>query len=448
LGGEPLLLRCHLLLPCAGCSPLRDTAVYTEDGRIAYVGDHPPSGAKSGLVINCPRYSVAVPCFYNAHTHAAMTLLRGFHDDSELHEWLARMWFVEKRLTPNVVYHASRLALVEMVSTGACGFMDMYFEPGATARAARELGVRARLGPVIMGDVDPHRAVEEAQRFARSLEGDPLLGGVVNVHSIYAAPLEAVAEGYRAAEELGVPFHIHVSETRREVYEARKKHGKFPVELLESLGALGPRSVLVHAGWIASWELDAVRRAGATLVHCPTSNMKLATAGHFPLYEAMEKGVNVALGTDGPASNNSLDMLREAKTGLLLQRHSYWDTRVKARHLLEAATRGGARAMGLDRAGAIEPGAPADIAVLDLSRPWSLPLRPDNLVSAIVYAATGSDTIYTIVAGNPVYTPENRGGLWSLAEQSAQELNKFLEDIGPGRDSTPPCSPRNACKQG
>ncbi|HID41901.1 MAG TPA: hypothetical protein EYP33_07095, partial [Pyrodictium sp.] len=115
---------------------------------------------------------------------------------------------------------------------------------------------------------------------------------------------------------------------------------------------------------------------------------------------------------------------------------------------LEAATRGGARALGLDRGGTIEPGAPADITVLDLSRPWTLPLRADNLASAILYAATGSDTLYTIVAGNPVYTPENRDKLWSLAEQSAQELNRFLEEIGPGEDPTPPCSPRSVCKAG
>lgn len=447
LRGEPLLLRCRLLLPCASCSPLTGVAVYVEDGRIGYIGDGPPAGAKRGAVVDCPRYAVAMPCLYNAHTHAAMTLLRGFHDDSELHEWLERMWHVEKRVTPDVAYHASLLAVVEMASTGTCGFMDMYFWPHETLRAARELGLRARLGPVIMGDVDPYKAVEEAVRFARSLQGDPLAGGVVNVHSIYAAPLEAVREGYRAAEELGVPFHIHVSETRREVYEAKKRFGKFPVELLESLGALGPRAVLVHAGWIASWELEAVRRAGASLVHCPTSNMKLATAGSFPLYEAMESGVNVALGTDGPASNNSLDMIREAKTGLLLQRHSYWDTRVKARHLLEAATRGGARAMGVRGAGAIEPGAPADILVLDLSRPWSLPLRADNLASALLYSAAGGDTLYTIVDGRPVYTPENRERLWSLAERSAEQLNRFLERIGEGRDPEPPCSPPQACNR-
>ncbi|HID40562.1 MAG TPA: hypothetical protein EYP33_00200, partial [Pyrodictium sp.] len=119
MGGEPLLLRCRLLLPCAGCSPLRDTVVYAEDGRILYIGGQPPSGsAKSGIVIDCPRYGVALPCFYNAHTHAAMALLRGFYDDSELHEWLARMWFVEKRLTPETIYHASRLAVIEMISTG------------------------------------------------------------------------------------------------------------------------------------------------------------------------------------------------------------------------------------------------------------------------------------------------------------------------------------------
>ena len=445
MGDEPLLLRCPILLPCAKCSPVRDAVIYIEDGRITYVGHVAPSGAKTGIVVDCPRRSIALPCFYNAHTHAAMTLLRGFHDDSELGEWLAKMWYVEKKLTPDIIYHASRLAVIEMLSTGTCGFMDMYFEPWATAKAALELGIRARLGPVIMGDVDPYRAVEEAKRFARSLEGHPLLGGVINVHSLYAAPLEAVKDGYRAAEELGVPLHIHVSETEREVREILRRHGKTPVILLESLKALGPRSVLVHVGWITTQELYAVKEAGATLVHCPTSNMKLATAGRFPLRDAVEMGINVALGTDGPASNNALDMIREAKMGLLLQRHNYVDTRVKAVHLLEAATRGGALAMGLDRAGVIENGAYADIVVLDLRKPWTLPVRYDNLTSAILYAATGSDTIYTIVAGRLVYTPENREKLWSLAEQSADELNRFLERLGIGEDPIPPCSPRHAC---
>ncbi len=446
---EPLLLRCRWLLACASCPPVEDAYIYIEDSRVSSLGSGtPPPGAKSGLVLDCGKLSAAIPCLYNAHTHAAMSLLRGYYDDRELHEWLQRMWHVEKRLTPDVVYSASWLAAAEMIMGGTCGFMDMYFMPWETARAAEELGLRARLGPVVMGDVDPHRAAEEAARYARLLEQrGGLVRGVVNVHSIYAVPLEAVKEAAGAAKELGVPFHIHISETRREVYEAKKRYGVFPVELLHRLGALHGGAVLVHAGWIASWELSLVKEAGASLVHCPVSNMKLATAGHLPLYEAQQMGINVGLGTDGAASNNTLDMLREARVAVLLQRHAYWDTRVTAETALRAATEGSAKAMMIPGAGRIEPGAPADIAVIDLGHPGLQPVRRDNLLSAIIYAATSRDTVYTIVAGRPVYSPENRQKLLQEAARHAEKLNKFLEKIGEGIDPSPPCSPPEACKR-
>jgi len=448
LGGEPVLVRCRWVLPCADCEPLEYGSVLVEDGVVSWVGSGPlPAGARTGYVVDCGRWGVAVPCLYNAHTHAAMSLLRGFHDEDELHVWLGRMWYVEKRLDEETAYAASKLSAIEMAMGGTCGFMDMYFFPEAAARAARELGLRARVGPVIAGNVDPLRAVEEADRFASRLMGDPLVGPVFNVHSIYASPLEAVEEAARRALEKHVPFHIHASETRREVYEAKKRYGVFPVELLHRLGALHRYSVLVHMGWAASWELELVRETGASMVHCPASNMKLATAGHFPLYEAQESGVNVALGTDGPASNNTLDMIREARLAVLLQRHSYWDTRVGARHVLRAATEGSARAMALPRGtGRLEPGTPGDLAVLDLSRPGLQPIRSDNLLSAIVYAASATDTAYTVVAGRPVYTPEQRQRLIEEAEGLAERLNRFLEKIGEGADASPPCSPRAACK--
>jgi len=449
MGVEPVLLRCRWVLPCSGCPVLEGASVLLDGGRVAWLGGGgPPPGAKSGLVVDCGRYSAAVPCLYNAHTHAGMSLLRGYYDDAELHEWLARMWFVEKRLDEETAYAASKLSAIEMAMGGTCGFMDMYFYADAAARAAREVGLRARVGPVVMGDVDPYRAVEEAARFARRLRGDRLVGGVVNVHSIYAAPLEAVRLGAEAARELGVPLHIHVSETRREVYEAKKRHGVFPVELLDRLGALHGGTVLVHMGWVASWELGLVRDRGASIVHCPVSNMKLATAGHFPLREALDSGINVGLGTDGAASNNTLDMFREMRVAVLLQRHSYWDTRISAVDALHIATVGSARAMMLpEGAGRLEPGAPGDLAVVDLSRPGLQPARRQSLLSALVYAANAGDVTHTFVAGRPVYTPDTRRPLLEEAERLAERLSRFHLEIGEGLDREPPCSPRPACRQ-
>jgi 5-methylthioadenosine/S-adenosylhomocysteine deaminase len=450
-GEEPVLLRgCRWLISCWNCPAQENVSVLLRDGAVEWIGGSgAPPGAASGRVVECGRRSLAAPCLYNAHTHVAMSLLRGFYDDAELHEWLRRMWFVERRLDAETVYHAARLSLAELAMGGVCGFMDMYFFPEAVERAAREVGLRARLGPVIMGDVDPARAVEEAARYASMLQGDPLVGGVVNVHSIYAAPLEAVRLGAEKAGELRVPFHIHVSETRREVYEAKKRYGVFPVELLHRLGALGPNTVLVHMGWVASWELGLVREAGASIVHCPASNMKLATAGHFPLREALDMGINVGLGTDGPASNNTQDMVREMRLVVLLQRHSYWDTRVAARDALRIATEGSAKAMMLPPgAGRLEPGAPGDLAVFDLSHPRVAPARRDNIVQALVYAASAADTAATIVAGHIVYIKggEEERRLLGAAVESSERLNRFLEELSVGEDE-PPCSPPVACRR-
>ena len=442
-----LLRRCRFVLPCAGCKPLADASILVSNGVIEYVGDKPPSGSKTGCVIECGGHSVAMPCMYNAHTHTAMSVLRGYYSDAELHDWLQAMWFVEHHLSGREAFLGSLVSSIEMLFSGTCGFMDMYFFPDEAAEAARRLGLRARIGPVIMGDVDPYKAVEEARRYARRLLGDHLVGGVINVHSIYASPLEAIEEGHRAALDLGVPFHIHISETRREVYEAKKRYGVFPVELLGRLGALSENTVLVHGGWIASWELGLVKEKGASLVHCPASNMKLATAGHFPLYEAMESGINVALGTDGPASNDSLNMFSEMKIAVLLQRHSYWDTRVKARHVLRAATTGSARAMMLPRgAGTLQPGAPGDIVVMNSVTPSTMPLRRDNLEQVLVYSCEKCTPDYVVINGEPVLSPEKKPQLLEEAARAAKQLSEFIERIGPGKEPKPPCSPRTACK--
>ena len=442
-----MLNRCRLVLYSWRGDIGKDVSVYVENGRIAWIGTTaPPLGAKSGLVIDC-REHILMPCLYNAHTHAAMVLLRGYHDDSELMDWLGHMWAVEWKLDPHTVYLASKLAILEMITGGTCGFLDMYFYPEETVKAAKEIGIRTALGPVIMGNVDPYKAIEISLEFAKKFEKDNIVKPVFNIHSIYATPHDAIVLAAEKSLELGVPLHIHVSETRREVYEAKKRYGAFPVELLDrKLKALHSRTVLVHAGWIASWELELVRKARASIVHCPTSNMKLATAGHFPAYEAMEIGINVGLGTDGAASNNSLDMFLEMKMMVMLQRHSYWDTRIKATHALKAATVGSARAMGLEGVGKVEVGYKADLVLVSTRSPRLQPLRLDNLVSTIVYTTTADNVAYTIVDGKPVFAPEDREEVLKEVARIAQELNNFIEKLSGEKIQVPPCSPQQACK--
>ncbi len=417
---DPILLRgCRFVL-CSVDRVLERVDVYVEDGVIACLGEG--CGSKTGIVIDCGGL-IAMPCLYNAHTHAAMTVFRGYYDDGDLFDWLSRVWAVERKLTPRVVYLASRLAVMEMLSSGVCGFMDMYYYPEETLRACLEHGIRARLGPPLF-EADRVEAV--LQGFASKLPKDGLVGLAVNVHSVYALDTEVVEAASEASRRLGAPLHIHVSETRREVYMVRRRYGLFPVELLDRLGALHEYTVLVHAGWIASWELDLVARAGSSIVHCPASNMKLATAGHFPVYEAMKKGINVALGTDGPATNNTLDMLREMRVMVLLQRHAYWDTRIKAEHALQAATVGSARAMRIPHVGKLEQGWRADIVLLDARSLGMQPLRRENLVSAIVYTGHAGMVRYTIVDGRLAYSPEHHEKWATEAEKIAEELNEFI----------------------
>jgi len=423
---EPILLdRCRYILTLDDKGRILENAsMLLDEGLIECVGDG--CSGRSGIVVDC-RGSIAMPALYNAHTHAAMTMLRGLHDDSELHEWLKYMWRVEAKLTPSIVYLASKLAVFEMASTGTAGFIDMYFHPLETARAAEELGIRAKVGPVLMED----SGFEEWRRKLRSIAGSlkGLASPIVNVHSLYKVSPETVRAAYDEATRLNSQLHIHVAETRREVYEIHRRYGIFPVELLGRIGALGSNTILVHMGWAASWEYRLAVERKAGIVHCPASNMKLATAGQLPLRELLESGGRVALGTDGAASNNSLDMFREMRVAVLLQRHGYWDTSVTALHALSSAVKHGASLLGID-AGVVEEGRKADLVLLDAGSLYLQPLRKDNLISAVVYAATGRDVTHTIVNGRLIYSRGRNLEDWQReAAGIANRLSDFLYSV-------------------
>jgi len=377
--------------------------------------------------IDCSR-RIVLPGIVNAHTHSPMVMLRGYCDDLELHEWLSRVWEVERHLDERLIELGSELAIIEMLSTGTTAFIDMYFYPHITAQVAKKYGIRAFLSPPFIEVlISSDKCLKELEDFIRTYSGDRLVKPIVNVHSIYTCSIECVKRAHEIAIENRLIMHIHVSETRKEVYECKKKYGKFPVELLYDIGVLSENTHLVHLGWVTSREIELIRETGASVTHCPVSNMKLATAGFFPFYEMMMQGIRVTIGTDGAASNNCLDMFREMKTAVLLQRNNYWDTRIKASHVLKAATLNGYRVLRID-GGDIGPGKIADLVMLDLDSIYLQPIREDNLISNIVYSATGRDVSMVIIDGRVVYDRERDLERWrERAREIREELNRFIE---------------------
>jgi len=416
---EILLRRCRAALLEPGRVE-EDVDILVSGGRIAGVGRGLGGG---GDEIDCRRL-VAMPGLVNAHTHAAMWALRGLYDRGELPEWLRSVGEAEEGVTAELVYHASRAAVAEMLMGGVTAFVDMYFHPLETARAASELGIRAYTGPVLAGEYGEGKA-REVERVLAGLSRIEGVGPVVSVHALYSSSPELYRLAAEAASRWGALLATHVSETRDEVYYVKNLHGVFPVELLDRLGFLGPRTSLVHLGWVASWELRLIGERGATAVHCPSSNMKLATGGFLPLREMLDAGINVALGTDGPASNNSLDMFREMRMAVLLSRNNYWHTRVGAGDALAMATRNGYRMLGL-RGGALKPGYLADIVLLDAGSPRLRPLTAKRAESHLVYSACGCDVHTVLVGGRIVYSPEARGALLEAVEEAERLASEYF----------------------
>lgn len=403
---------------------LRDVNIYVEGNVIESVGN---SLEYTGdYVINC-RDSIVMPGLVNAHVHTPMSVMRGFYDDAELPQWLSKVWSVERELNDDIISLGSELSIIEMVMSGTTAFIDMYLRPKITAEVALKYGIRAALGPTFIDNLlDPVYVENDIRNFHSEFLNNELIRPIINVHSVYACSTETLLRAKGLMNELGLNLQIHASETRDEVYETKTKYGKLPVEYLDSLDLLGNRTQLVHLGWVTNWELRRIMETNSRVTHAPTSNMKLATAGHFPMKELMEGGIIVTIGTDGPASNNSLDMFREMKMAVLLQRHSYWDTSIKALHALKAATLNGYKLLGIN-GGRIERGYIADMVILNARNPRLQPLRLDNLVSNIVYSATGSDVMAMIVNGKIIY---DKGRDYErLIEKSiriSEKMNDFM----------------------
>ncbi len=379
-----------------------DVLVDREAGTIAAVGTDVDGIADATETLDVDG-CVVLPGLVNAHTHVSMTLLRGYADDKPLDAWLREdVWPVEAELTPEDVEVGAELGTVEMIRSGTTAFADMYFAEDRVADVVDRAGVRALLGQgVVTVGKDEADAREDLQRsvaVATELDGaaDGRIRTAVMPHSLTTVGEEYLRDGIELAAEVDAPIHLHANETIDEVDPIVGEHGKRPLEYAADLGVLDEGNFFAHGVHLNAAEIELLAESGTSIVHCPASNMKLAS-GMAPVQRLRDAGVTVALGTDGAASNNDLDMFDEMRDAAMIGKLAANDaSAVPAAAVLEMATAAGADALGLP-GGRITEGAAADLAVVDLDVPHLTPVH--DVASHLVYAARGSDVRHTICDG-------------------------------------------------
>ena len=345
------------------------------------------------------RDGLVMPGFYNAHCHAAMTLERGVGSDLNLMDWLHQIFPIEDRLTPEHVFNGTRLAILEMLRRGTVAFADMYFHMDEVAQAAVSMGIRANIcrGCNSSEGLDATRDLYRAHEG----EGDGLVKVYTGLHSEYLTTPEVAAYALETAKALDTGIHVHIAETRSETDGCIARHGVTPVKYFDNLGFFERPTIGAHLVHVTDEDIEILASRGVFAAHNPASNLKLAS-GVAPVAKMLAKGVLVALGTDGPSSNNVLDMLGDMRLASLLQKGVFGDpTLLPAKEALAMASRTGAEALGYMDCGLIENGMRADMILLDGSAENLLP-GPDPIADA-VYAAQGMNVALTMVNGRILY---------------------------------------------
>jgi 5-methylthioadenosine/S-adenosylhomocysteine deaminase len=381
-------------------------AVRVEADRIVALGAGVE--AESGDEVIDAAGMALLPGLVNGHTHAAMTLMRGYGGDLPLMKWLQDKIFpVEAKLTADDVYWGTRLACVEMIRSGTVRFWDMYWQPEAVARAVQDAGIRASVAlPLVDGlDSDKSDALRaDAERSLDALaDAGTRITPTLGPHSVYLVSEKSLHWIADLSSERDLRVHIHLSETEGEVKDCAAAHGVRPAPYLDRIGVLTPRTILAHGVWLDDDELALVGDRGATIVTNPVSNLKLAVGGIFPYAKARGHGIPVGLGTDGAASNNSLDLFQDMKHLALVQKHVERDPAAMPATEAWAVTTG-KRAPALGQSGRLAVGEPADFLLVRSDAPE---LTPGDLVANLVYAAAGAVVDTTVVAGRVLM----RGGV-------------------------------------
>ncbi len=404
--------------------PIIEGELHTNDDIIEYVGADKKADEKFDREIDC-KGNLIIPGFKNAHTHSGMTFLRSYADDLPLQEWLFNRVFPrEDKLSPDDVYALSKLAIMEYLSSGITANFDMYFFAESIAAAAKDTGFRTVLcGSVNGGPEKIQRVKDEFDRYNRY---DELVSYQIGFHAEYTTSLDLMKEISALSRALKAPVYTHNSETEKEVAECRERHGMSPTQLFEELRMLEYGGGGFHCVYMDDTDLDIFKKRGLWAVTNPGSNTKLAS-GIAPICQMQKKGINIAIGTDGPASNNCLDMFREMFLVTGLQKLREKDAAAcDALSVLKMAACGGALAMGLNDCDCIAQGKKADIVLIDLNQPNMQPIN--NIAKNLVYSGSKSNVKITMVNGKILYengeyfigdSPEN---IYSRAKEITERL--------------------------
>ena len=425
---ERILIRADYLLPGGeNWDTIRDAELLIEGEVVSYLGtrrEHPIGGVDRIIE---GKNKLVMPGLINTHTHAAMTLFRGYADDLPLMNWLEqKIWPAEARLNKDDIYWGTMLAICEMIRGGTTCFADMYFHMGEVARACLESGIRASLAHGLIG-IDGPQESEKSLQVSRELvsdwhgAGDGLITIMLGPHAPYTCPPQYLEKVMTVAGDLKVPIHIHLAETRGEVEECLNKWGKRPIELMDSIGLFANQVLAAHCVHLSEDEIEMLVKKQVSVAHNPGSNLKLGS-GIAPLADLLEQGALVSLGTDGAASNNNLDMIEEMRLAAILAKGFRENpTVIPARDALKMATRNGARSLFLqDGLGMLRVGSPADLIILDLNKPHFHPFH--DLCAHIVYAAAAADVEFVMVKGRILM--EQRKLLTIDEEKVLQEANE------------------------
>jgi 5-methylthioadenosine/S-adenosylhomocysteine deaminase len=364
----------------------------------------------------------------NGHGHAAMTLFRGYGSDLQLQEWLNdKIWPAEAKLTAEDCYWGARLAAIEMVRSGTTHFYDMYWHPEAVARAAEDTGIRATVGAPLFDGANPDGLAALRDAALASLDAlsscGPLITPSLTPHAPYTVSRESLEWVGEIAAERDLIVHIHIAETRREVAEWMAGHDERVAVYADRCGLLGPRTILAHGCHFDDDELELIAERGATVVTNPCSNLKLAGGDAFPYPAAAAHGVAIGLGTDGVASNNSLDLLAELKVLALLQKHTAYDSTVLPAAEALAIAQG--RRSPLLAGQPLEVGAPADFLLIDTSLPE---MNPGHLVDNLVYSASGHVVDTTVVAGEVLMRHRHIDGAAEVVAECRARAARLTDD--------------------
>ncbi|MCK4319622.1 amidohydrolase [Candidatus Micrarchaeota archaeon] len=389
---ETILLKNGLILTQNKNREILKGDILIEGNKIKEVGKE--INEKADEIFEC-NDKLIFPGLINAHTHVAMSLFRGYGEGLPLHKWLTKkIWPAERRLTKEAVYWGSMLGMLEMIKSGTTCFNDMYLvgikEMG---EAAKKLGIRGFISEGLFNGVEEKSVEEHIKKGIRSIKEikelkSELVKPIVSCHSVYSSSEELIRKAKELADKEGLLFHMHASETRKEVFDLMKSKGKRVYEYLQEIGAFDRNTLLAHGAWVSKREILLAKRYGPTIAHCPISSLKLATGGIGPVAEYLQEGVNVTLGTDGPASNNSLNMMETMKMTALLQKHKYWNpTIIKEQDIWDMATLNSAGFFGIE-SGSIETEKNADIVIADRKNANLVPMHDPRSV------------IYNINAGN------------------------------------------------